>query len=242
MKEAKRRLEEQLWVEQRANEAYEGYRAQNRDKLGRRLSSAPKPYTPPDTPDGHINTTDLDSRLVKGMRGWIQGYNAQAATNENQIVVAAEVTVASSDFGHLQPMVDAVKAELAAIGVSDIPGVVLADAGYWHQEQMERVVAAGSQVLIPPDSSRRKNRSIRPGWDGGLYAFMRRVLQTERGAELYARRQQLAEPVFANTKFNRRMDRFRRRGRSAVRTEWRLITATHNLLKLHQHQLAAANG
>jgi hypothetical protein len=22
--------------------------------------------------------------------------------------------------------------------------------GYWHQEQMERVVAAGSRVLIPP--------------------------------------------------------------------------------------------
>ena len=28
------------------------------------------------------------------------------------------------------------------------------------------------------------------------------------------------------------LDRFKRRGRGAVRTEWRLITATHNLLKL----------
>jgi Transposase DDE domain len=91
--------------------------------------------------------------------------------------------------------------------------VVLADAGYWHQEQMERVVAAGSQLLIAPDSSRRKN--TRPGRDGGLYAFMRRVLETDRGAELYALRQQLIEPVFANTKFNRPMDRFHRRGRSA---------------------------
>jgi hypothetical protein len=25
-----------------------------------------------------------------------------------------------------------------------------------------------------------------------------------------------------------------------VRSEWRLITATHNLLKLHKHQIAAA--
>jgi hypothetical protein len=41
--------------------------------------------------------------------------------------------------------------------------------------------------------------------------------------------------VFANTKFNRRFDRFHRRGRAAVRTEWRLIAATHNLLKLHRH-------
>jgi transposase len=234
LKEAKRRLQEELFTEQRANDAYLAYRARNRDKLGRRLSTPPKPYVPPATPQGQINTTDLDSRLVRGMRGWIQGYNAQAATNENQIVVAAEVMVASPDFGHLEPMVDAVKAELRAIGVSDTPELVPADAGYWHQEQMERVVAAGSQVLIPPDSSRRKT-STRPGWDGGLYAFMRRVLQTEHGAELYARRQQLIEPMFANTKFNRRMDRFKRRGRSAVRTEWRLITATHNLLKLHNH-------
>jgi Transposase DDE domain len=236
LKESKRRLEEQLWTEQRANEAYEAYRARGVMKDGRPFSRPPNPYTPPAKPAGSINTTDLDSRLVKGMRGWLQGYNAQAATNEQQIVIAAEVMVASPDFGHLEPMVDAAKAELQAARVLDAPEVVLADAGYWHQEQMERVVAAGSQVLIPPDSSRRKN--TRPGWDGGLYAFMRRVIATERGGELYQLRQQLIEPVFANTKFNRRMERFHRRGRAACRTEWRLITATHNLLKLHQHQLA----
>ncbi len=50
----------------------------------------------------------------------------------------------------------------------------------------------------------------------------------------------MVEPVFAQTKSNRRMGRFRGRGRSAVRTEWRLINATHNLLKLHKHQLALA--
>jgi Transposase DDE domain len=50
----------------------------------------------------------------------------------------------------------------------------------------------------------------------------------------------MIKPVFAQTKSNRRMDRFRRRGRRAVRTEWRLIHATHNLLKLHRHQLTAA--
>jgi hypothetical protein len=104
----------------------------------------------------------------------------------------------------------------------------VADAGYWNQEQMERIVAAGTQVLIPPDSSRRKGS--RPGWDGGFYAFMRRVLATDRGGELYRQRQQLIEPIFADTKFHRRMDRFHRRGRTAARTEWRLITATHNFL------------
>ena len=50
----------------------------------------------------------------------------------------------------------------------------------------------------------------------------------------------MIEPVFGQTKFNRGMSRFHRRGRAAVRTEWRLITATHNLLKLHRHALGAA--
>jgi DDE family transposase len=52
----------------------------------------------------------------------------------------------------------------------------------------------------------------------------------------------MIEPVFGHTKFNRGIDRFQRRGRAAARSEWRLITATHNLLKLHSHQLNAATG
>ena len=115
---------------------------------------------------------------------------------------------------------------------------MLADAGYWHQVQMDALVSRGMQVLIPPDAGKRKG--ARPGWDGGLYAFMRRVLATEHGGELYRKRKAMIEPVFAHTKFNRRIERFQRRGRSAARSEWRLITATHNLLKLHSHQTVAA--
>jgi hypothetical protein len=69
---------------------------------------------------------------------------------------------------------------------------------------------------------------------------MRYVLATFHGRAVYRRRQVMIEPVFANTKFNRRFDRFRRRGRGAVRSQWRLITATHNLLKLHKHQIVLA--
>ena len=98
---------------------------------------------------------------------------------------------------------------------------------------MEAIVNRGMQVLIPPDAGKRKG--ARPGWSAGLYAFMRRVLDTDHGGGLYEKRQGMIEPVFAQTKFNRRCDRFQRRGRSAARSEWRLITATHNLLKLHRH-------
>jgi transposase len=195
----------------------------------------PKPYTPPATPAGKVNITDLDSKLVKGMRGWIQGYNAQAVCNDQHLIVAAEVMTASPDFGHLGPMLAAARRELANAGVTKPPDVVVADAGYWHLEQMNQITGEGIPVLIPPDSSRRANKPRRPGWDGGAYDFMRSVLSTELGSELYRQRAQLIEPIFGNTKHNRGFTRFHRRGRSAARTEWRLMATTHNLCKLHQH-------
>jgi len=232
LKEAKRRLDEELWTEVRANRAYEDYRARGRMKDGRRFGRPPDPYRPPATPEGRVNVTDPDARVVKGLRGWMQGYNGQAVVNEHQVILAAEVETVGADFGHLEPMLDAAQSELAAAGVTDTPEVLLADAGYWHGEQMQRIVDRGIQVLIPPDTSRR--RTTRRNWDGGHYDFMRRVLATDRGGGLYRRRQPMVEPVFAQMKFNRGLDRFRRRGRGAVRAEWRLITATHNLLKLHR--------
>ena len=50
----------------------------------------------------------------------------------------------------------------------------------------------------------------------------------------------MIEPVFADTKFNRRSDRFLGCGRAAARSEWRLITATRNLLKLWRQATALA--
>jgi transposase len=221
LKEAKRRLEEDLWTEARANEAYETYRARGRMKDGRRFGGPPKPYTPPATPEGRINVTDPDSRVVKGLRGFLQGYNAQAVTNEHQVVLAAEIETVGADFGHLEPMLDAQR-ELAGAGVSDTPGVVVADAGYWHGEQMQRIVNRASRCSsrpIPADAGPRSATGTAANYD-----FMRRVLATERGNSLYRQRQPMIEPVFAQMKFNRGLDRFRRRGRGAVRTEWRLIT------------------
>src|SRR5271168_2136123 len=55
VKEAKRRLEEELWTEQRANDAYEAYRARGVDKRGRGFGGGSKPYQPPETPAGKVN-------------------------------------------------------------------------------------------------------------------------------------------------------------------------------------------
>ncbi|MDA0161297.1 hypothetical protein OM076_13550 [Solirubrobacter ginsenosidimutans] len=99
-------------------------------------------------------------------------------------MIAAEVTLDSPDFGHLAPMIAAAETELAGAGISGPLEIVLADAGYWHHVQIEQVTGRGAVVLIPPDAGKRQG--TRPGWNGGLYDFMRRVLATDRGGELYA--------------------------------------------------------
>jgi hypothetical protein len=165
-----------------------------------------------------------------------QAYNAQAAVNDRQIILAAEVTVDAADFGRLEPMLDTTLASLRRAGASEQPDVLLADAGYWHTAQMQRLKDRGIEVLAPPDGNMRAG--TRPGWKGGAYQQMRDTLATDRGRKLYAQRKITIEPVFGQIKHNRHIERFMRRGRSAAHSEWRLVTATHNLLKLHNHWIA----
>jgi transposase len=238
--EACRRLEAELDVEQASHAAYDEWRARGiaADGSRRMAPGMVKPHEPVLVPSGLMNITDHDSRPMRTHGSApLQGYNAQLAVNEQQVVIAAELTTDSPDFGHLEPMVRAAQRELRAVELGD-PRVVLADAGYWHQRQIQTVVSDGIQVLVSPDSSLR--RGARPGWTGGLYDFMRRVLATPHGRALYRQRQATIEPVFGQLKYNRQIRRFQRRGRAACRSEWRLIAATHNLLKLHRHRIAAA--
>jgi transposase len=232
--EAVHRLEENRQVEIQASDAYDRWQAERRagGVLGQKLGMPPKPWTPPPVPEGVMNKTDPDSRMMRTQgQPTVQGYNAQAAVTRGQIIVAAEIAVESPDFGHLEPAVRAALRELDDAGVTQRPETVLADAGYWHTRQMENIVSDGIRVLVPPDAGLREG--ARPGWDKGPYAFMRRVLTSEAGHELYKHRKATIEPVFAHNKFNRGFRRFQRRGRAAARSEWRLQAAAHNLMKLH---------
>jgi hypothetical protein len=124
-------------------------------------------------------------------------------------------------------------AELENAGVTQQLETVLADAGYWHKQQMENIVSDGIQVLVPPDGGLRED--VRLGWDKGMYPFMRRMFASDHGGELYKHRKATVDPVFAQNKFNRGFRRFQRRGRAAARSEWRFQAATQNLPKLHSH-------
>jgi transposase len=237
LKACRRRLVEDWQAERRANQRYEAYRARGVMKDGRRFGCPPKPHSPPEVPEGKVNTTDPDARRMKFGRNFIPAYNAQAVTTEDQIIVAAEITTKGGDFEELDPMISAAEHELATAGVDASPRVVLADAGYWSNDHIDSLRERGMIPIAAADTTRNRPRKTRLG---GPYDFMRRVMATETGGELYSKRQCMVEPVFAQIKTNRRIERFKRRGRAAARSEWRLIAATHNLLKLHRHELAVA--
>jgi transposase len=230
LRAAKAELEAEWAAERRAHEEMLARRGQHKAKTGRNPPGRPPTKPAPDAPQGRMNLTDLDSRSMKTPRGFIQGYNAQAVATTDQIVVAADVITRSADGGQLEAMITAAGRELTAAGSPDRPEVVLADAGYWSAPDIRKLTGQGMTVLVPPDAHARA--APNPSRKGGLYDEMRKRLDDEQGRALYRRRQTVIEPVFGQTKFNRRAERFRRRGLAACRAEWRLITATHNLLKL----------
>ena len=129
---------------------------------------------------------------------------------------------------------------LREAGIEEPIGIVLADGGYWNSPAIGEVRQQGTDVLVPTQDRRRTApRKLSPR-QGEEAERIEAVLSTPAGQALYRRRQQIVEPVFAHTKVIRRSDRFFRPGLAACRAEWKLIEATHNLLKLWRAGLAQA--
>jgi transposase len=197
-------------------------------------------------PKATANVTDPDSRFMHTRRGSIQGYNAQAVTTMEQVIVAAELTQQANDLQQLQPMLAATATTLGAAGIPQRPGRLLADSGYWTIANLTAIPDA-PELLIPPA---RHGRQGKPRKDGkpsasrsdGLRAAMQAKLGSDHGKVCYAMRQQTIEPVFGQLKEQQGARRFLRRGLGACDAEWKLLCGTHNLLKLwrHTHHQAAA--
>jgi transposase len=233
-----RRCREELEREeadaQAAYEANLAWRAEWEAEHGRKLTGRkPTPPDPESLPKRRVNVTDPDTRMMKRVGGkTVQGYNVQVVASPQQIIVAAQVAQTVNDSNQLDPMIAHASAELVRAGIEEPIGTVLADGGYWNTPQIRNVRARDIDVLIPSkDRKRSKPRTLGPPQSDEADRI-EAILDTRDGQALYRRRQQIVEPVFANTKFLRRIDRFQRRGLRACQAEWKLIAATHNLLKL----------
>lgn len=176
-------------------------------------------------------------------RGFVQGYNAQAVANAEQVIVAAAVTDEHNDQAQLHPMIAATATSLAAAGITERPEKLLADAGYASEANFAQLDEAGPDAYVATRNM-HKNPTPRTGTRGPLRADatlvdkMDRKVSNKTGRALYRRRQAIIEPVFGQIKEARGIRRFTRRGRAAAESEWQLIAATHNLLKLYRRTLA----
>lgn len=61
---------------------------------------------------------------------------------------------------------------------------------------------------------------------------MRRAIDSDHGRRLYSQRLGTVEPVFANLRHNKRLDRLTMRGRCKVNAQWHLYCMVHNIEKL----------
>ncbi len=68
---------------------------------------------------------------------------------------------------------------------------------------------------------------------------MKQRIDSPAGRALYGRRIATVEPVFANLRHNKGLDRFTLRGQSKVDTQWKLYCMVHNIEKLAHHGYAS---
>ena len=190
--------------------------------------------TSPSNDETRVNLTDPESRIMKNARGWVQGFNAQAAVNEHGVVLAADVTQDATDFAQCQPMIAATQTNLGAASVTEPIGTMLFDAGYLSEAN---IIAEGPTRLIATGKAWRLRRqqptSGPPPDNASPIEAMEHRLRTPEGAAIYTKRQHTVEPVFGTIKEQRGYRRFSRRGLRAVQAEWQLITAAHNIVKAY---------
>ena len=204
------------------------------------------------------NTTDPDSRLqpLRG-GGWLQGYNCQAFTSADGLILATGVGTSPADYDYFPDLVD--KAGRAAqlidttrrttnpAGTNPNPnpaaeeliGVMLFDAGYCSRENLtspgpDRLIATGKARDLETAAAENPVTGSPPPQADPIEAMTHR-LRTEDGIATYRRRSHIAETVFGHAKHNLGFRRFTGRGLARARSEWSFHAAVHNIGKILTH-------
>lgn len=233
IRQAKAALEEEAREQARAAEA------------ARRQEGKPPSGNDPEQAQPQLrsqyNFTDPESRIMKvSNKGWDQCINAQVAVNEHQIIVAADVTDEANDKQQVRPMVEQLKQNLAVVGVSEKVQEMVADSGFYSEANVTYLEGEEIDPYIATERLKHHEqiKAPRGRCPQGMTAKQRmaRKLRTKRGRERYARRKAMVEPVFGQIKQGRGFRQHLLRGRRKMRAEWRLVSLTHNLLKLWRHQ------
>jgi len=181
------------------------------------------------------NFSDPESRIMKGADGFVQAYNAQAAVESSmQLIVGQAVTQEANDKQQIVPMVEAIEQQ-----ARQRPEQLLADSGYCSEQNLAHLEEEKVEAYIATDNQKHGRQKVRckrgPLPSGATRVDqMRRKLQTKAGAETYAARKAIVEPVFGQIKQARGFRQFLLRGIEKVRAEWAMVCMTHNILKMYR--------
>jgi transposase len=201
-----------------------------------------------------VNVTDPQSRIqpLRG-GGWLQGYNCQAVTTADGMIVATGVGTSPVDNQYYRAMIDKTMQAAELISshrpaptdgevTAELVGMVLADAGYCTTENLtapgpDRLIATGKSRDVYHAAAEYPAEGPPPEHLDPIEAMAHR-LRTPQGITQYAMRSHIAETPFGHAKHNLGFHRFTSRGLARARSEWTFHAAVHNIGKILNHLAA----
>ena len=247
---AMKRLEAETRAEgdaerQRCEEA-EAQRQRTRTK---RRGRAPGPIVEIPAAKAQTNFTEPELSIMKtANKGWDCCGNAQASVDDGcQIILACDVTAECNDKQQAEPIAQATRDQLDQAGIAPaadesgarppIPAAL--DTGYFSGPAVAAMEREGFDPHIATERQRHHSASSSSASEVPAPATVKEKMQaklkTAAGRAVYARRKAIVEPVFGQTKEARGFRRFQLRELAKIRSEWRLVCLTHNLLKIWRY-------
>jgi transposase len=179
-----------------------------------------------------VSITDPEARFLRARGGrFVLGYTGEIAVSEDHLIVAQRVTSAATDNDSLEPMVDLIQRTC-----DDRPERVVADSGYYSNENVQTMEARNIDAYVP-DSNLAQRLNLHKAADDlpckdPRLKRMRDKMLTDQGRLIYAQRRGIVEPVFGTLKEHRNLRSFRLRSRHKVAIEFTLAATAYNLTRM----------
>jgi transposase len=236
-------------IEERAAQRFAQEQKEYEEKIAKRHAKAkesgkkprgrdPEPPTPGPRKKDQVNLTDEESRIMPSSdKGFVQAYNAQAAVDvDTMLIVEAHISQAPNDKQEITPTLAALNELPKKLGLLD---TMLADAGYYSDDNMALCKQSGIEPYIPPNRDKHNQPLAERFSDPAPLPEgakpideMKNKLKTVEGRKVYAQRKSTVEPVFGIVKHILGFRQFFLRGVEAVSGEWTLVSMAWNMKRM----------
>ena len=205
----------------------------------KRVAKNKAPPVEDPNPKDQVNLTDEESRImpVSG-GGFEQCYNAQAVVDvDSLLILIPSVTQEVNDKQQIEPILEQLSSLPQEIAR---PQSLLADTGYFSEQNVERCEAAHIEPMIAQQREHHHtpwqdrfidDQTVAPD-NATPMQRMKQRFKTRAGRARYALRKQTVEPVFGIIKGVMGFRQFLTRGLENVRNEWTLVCLAWNFKRM----------